>query len=156
MQRVTAAPTAGSITDTSLGGNLEIVFETDFATNYNVTTNAWETNFTDTIGTLAGGEIAVGAFASEAITADAPAVIARFGSGNVRIEVREIVPGGAAAYFSSLSKDIQDRRASGISLLENPRITVSAAARGQLRAGQVDSRLLVVIAGLAARRFRKQ
>ena len=87
---------------------------------------------------------------TEAVTADAPAVIATFGSGNVRIEVREIVQGGAAAYFSSLSKDIRDRRASGISLLENPRITVSAAARGQLRAGQVDSRLLVVIASLAA------
>jgi hypothetical protein len=88
---------------------------------------------------------------TEAVTADAPAVIARFGSGSVRIEVREIVPGGAAAYFSSLSKDIRDRRASGISLLENPRIMVSATARGQLRAGKVDSRLLVVIAGLAAR-----
>ena len=87
---------------------------------------------------------------TEAVTADAPAVIARFGSGSVRIEIREIVPGGAAAYFSSLSKDIRDRRASGISLLENPRITVSATARGQLRAGQVDSRLLIVIAGLAA------
>jgi hypothetical protein len=89
---------------------------------------------------------------TEAVTADAPAVIARFGSGSMRIEVREIVPGGAVAYISSLSKDIRDRRASGISLLENPRITVSATAHRQLRAGQVDPRLLVVIANLAARR----
>jgi hypothetical protein len=87
---------------------------------------------------------------TEAVAADAPAVIARFGSGSVRIEIREIVPGGAAVYFSSLTKDIRDRRASGISLLENPRIKMSATARGQLRAGQVDSRLLVVIADLAA------
>jgi len=43
---------AGAITDASLAGNMEIVFETDFATNYNTTTNAWETNLTDTIGTL--------------------------------------------------------------------------------------------------------
>jgi hypothetical protein len=42
---------AGAITDASLAGNLEIVFETDFATNYNVTRNAWVTNFTDIIGT---------------------------------------------------------------------------------------------------------
>jgi hypothetical protein len=89
---------------------------------------------------------------TEVVTADAPAVIARFGSGSMRIEIRQIAPGGAAAYFSSLSKDIRDRKASGTSLLENPRITVSVTARRQLRAGQVDSRLLVVIASLASRR----
>ena len=88
----------------------------------------------------------------EVIAADAPAVMARFGSGSTRIEVREIVQGGAAAYFSALSKDIRERKAAGTSLLKNPRITVSAAARGQLTAGQVDSRLLVVIANLAAQR----
>lgn len=64
----TAAPTAGSIVDASLGGNLEIVFETDFSTNYNTTRDAWETNLTDTIGTLVGGEIAVGAFAANAVS----------------------------------------------------------------------------------------
>lgn len=42
---------AGAITNASLAGNMEIVFETDFATNYNVTRNAWVTNFTDIIGT---------------------------------------------------------------------------------------------------------
>ena len=89
---------------------------------------------------------------SKAVTADAPAVIASFGSGSGRIEVREIAQRGAAAYFSALSEDIQERKVSGTSLLANPRITVSAAARGQLAAGQVDSRLQVVIAGLAAQR----
>jgi len=93
-----------------------------------------------------------GLIGSEAITADAPAVIARFGSGSGRIEVREIAQRGAAAYFSALSRDIQERKASGTSLLANPRITVSATASRQLAAGQVDSRLQVVIAGLAARR----
>jgi len=42
---------AGAVTDASLAGGLEIVFETDFATNYNTTRNAWATNYTDTIGT---------------------------------------------------------------------------------------------------------
>ena len=41
----------GAITDASLGGNMEIVFETDFATNYNTTRNAWATNVQDTVGT---------------------------------------------------------------------------------------------------------
>ncbi len=43
--------TDGGITDAKLAGGLEIVFETDFATNYNTTRNAWVTNYTDTIGT---------------------------------------------------------------------------------------------------------
>ena len=41
---------AGAITNASLAGNMEIVFETDFATNYNTTRNAWVTNYTDIIG----------------------------------------------------------------------------------------------------------
>lgn len=40
----------GAITDASLAGNMEIVFETDFATNYNTTRNAWATNVQDTVG----------------------------------------------------------------------------------------------------------
>lgn len=42
---------AGAITDASLAGNMEIVFETDFATNYNTSRDAWVTNGTDFIGT---------------------------------------------------------------------------------------------------------
>lgn len=41
---------AGAVTNASLAGNMEIVFETDFATNYNTTRNAWVTNFTDILG----------------------------------------------------------------------------------------------------------
>lgn len=41
----------GAITNASLAGNMEIVFETDFATNYNTTRNAWATNLQDTVGT---------------------------------------------------------------------------------------------------------
>ena len=44
---------AGAITDASLAGNMEIVFETDFATNYNTTRNAWATNVQDFVGTSA-------------------------------------------------------------------------------------------------------
>jgi hypothetical protein len=41
---------AGAVTDASLAGNMEIVFELDFATNYNQTRDAWVTNYTDVIG----------------------------------------------------------------------------------------------------------
>lgn len=42
---------AGAITNASLAGNMEVVFETDFATNYNTTRNAWATNVQDSVGT---------------------------------------------------------------------------------------------------------
>lgn len=45
------ALSAGAITNASLAGNMEIVFETDFGTNYNVTRNAWATNVQDSVGT---------------------------------------------------------------------------------------------------------
>ena len=41
----------GAVTDASLAGNMEIVFETDFAANYNTTRNAWVTNVADFVGT---------------------------------------------------------------------------------------------------------
>jgi hypothetical protein len=83
---------------------------------------------------------------------DAPAVIASFGSGNRQISIRVVAPHGAAAYLSALSADILARKASGTELLANQRLTASATARSQLAGGQVDSRLLTVIAGLAAQR----
>lgn len=60
-ETLTANPAAGGIVDASLGGNLEVVFETDFATNYNTTRNAWVTNYTDTLGTPAAATLANGA-----------------------------------------------------------------------------------------------
>jgi hypothetical protein len=84
-------------------------------------------------------------------SAYAPAAIASFGSGSRQISVRVIAPTGAAAYISALRADMLARIASGTQLLDNRRIIVSATARGQLAHGQADSRLLVVIAGLAAR-----
>jgi hypothetical protein len=89
---------------------------------------------------------------SRVITADAPAVIASFGSGSRRISIRVVAPRGAAAYFPALSADIAARKAAGTQLLGNQRIIASAAARRQLAGGRVDPRLLVVIASLAAQR----
>jgi hypothetical protein len=83
---------------------------------------------------------------------DAPAAIASFGSGSGQISIRVVAPRGAAAYFSALNTDIVARKASGTQLLDNRQIILPAAAGRQLAHGQVDSRLLVVIAGLAAQR----
>ena len=79
----------------------------------------------------------------------APAVIASFGSGPARIEVRAMAGPGAAAMARS---DLVQRRESGAELLHTDRIVVSApAARNELARGQVDARLLVMIADLASR-----
>jgi hypothetical protein len=80
----------------------------------------------------------------------APAVIASFGSGDLRIDIRTIAPQGAAAYRLALNHDLQGRLAAGDQLLRSNRLAASAAASSQLLAGQVDSRLLIMIASIAA------
>jgi hypothetical protein len=78
----------------------------------------------------------------------APAVIASFGSGTARIEVCATEPGGAAAYRSALRADLAARTSAGSQLLRNSRIQFTARDAAQLRAGDVDSRLLVTLAAL--------
>jgi hypothetical protein len=80
----------------------------------------------------------------------APAVIASFGSGDGQIDIRVIAQHGAAAYAAALSADVYARKVSGAQLVRSKRIAISATARSQLTAGQVDSRLLITIASLAA------
>jgi hypothetical protein len=88
-------------------------------------------------------------FDSSLATAWAPAVLASFGSGTSAITVRVVAPHGAAAYQTSLKAGLAGRKTSGAALLNDSRITVSATARSQLLAGQVDSRLLLALAALA-------
>jgi hypothetical protein len=80
----------------------------------------------------------------------APGILASFGSGGLRIDVRAIAPDGAAAYQAALASDLVARRDAGRQLLGNPHLRVSAGARAKLRAGQVDPRLLTTLAALAA------
>jgi hypothetical protein len=80
----------------------------------------------------------------------APAVIASFGSGNARIDVRATEPGGATAYESALRADLASRQSAGAQLLENSHIRFSTQDAAQLRAGAVDSRLLATLAALAS------
>jgi hypothetical protein len=87
---------------------------------------------------------------SPLIAAEAPAVIASFGSGNMRVSIRVIFPRGAAAYAAVLSEDLAARQQAETTLLQNPRIMASATARQELQSGQVDSRLLLTLAELAS------
>jgi hypothetical protein len=81
----------------------------------------------------------------------APGVLATFGSGDTLITVRLIASKGAAAYRTALNEDLSDRKAFGTSLLGVNVIALSGTARAQLIAGQVDSRLMLAIADVAAK-----
>jgi hypothetical protein len=85
---------------------------------------------------------------SRLTTVYAPAVIASFGSGKKRIDIRVIAPHGAGRYLSQLSADQQDRKTIGTALLGYGRFTVSSTARQQLASGQVDSRLILVLSNM--------
>jgi hypothetical protein len=80
----------------------------------------------------------------------APVVIASFGSGAARIDIRAVAADGTAAYDSALAADQSARIAAGEQLIGNRRISMPAAARAVLRAGRVDPRLLAMLAALAA------
>ena len=80
----------------------------------------------------------------------APALIASFGSGRDRVEVRAVEPGGASAYRAALRADLAARRATGSQLLRNSHIRFTGPDTAQLRAGDVDTRLLATLAALAS------
>jgi len=80
----------------------------------------------------------------------APALIASFGSGGNRVEVRAVEPGGALAYRAALRADLAARRAAGSQLLRNSHIRFTGPGVAQLQAGEVDARLLATLAALAA------
>ena len=89
-------------------------------------------------------------FGSRLTSVYAPVALAAFGSGSAQVAVRVVAPDGSAAYRRSLQADVSARRSAGEQLLRNPNVRVSPAGRSELAAGQVDTRLLSVIAALAA------
>ena len=99
----------------------------------------------DVIATLP----AAGEAGSTLVNQYAPALIASFGSGSSRIEVRAVARTGAAAYQSASRADLAARKSAGAQLLRNPRLKFTAADTAQLRAGEVDSRLLATLAALS-------
>lgn len=86
---------AGAITDASLAGNMEIVFETDFGTNYNATRNAWVTNAQDFVGTTAADPFN-GQVVAASVTGAVGSVTGNVG-GNVAGSVASVTAGVSLA-----------------------------------------------------------
>jgi len=79
----------------------------------------------------------------------APAVIASFGSGNARIDIRLEYPGGGAQYRTDQGTAVRARKAADAQLLTNKQLTFSATAGAQLRSGDIDPRLPQLIVAMA-------
>jgi hypothetical protein len=79
----------------------------------------------------------------------APGVIASFGMGDGRIDVRQASPGGPVAFQKALRTDQQERKTVEITLANSLQIVASSQARKQLAGGQVDARLGTLIEGMA-------
>jgi len=88
-------------------------------------------------------------FGSRLDTVYAPVSLAAFGTGVARVEVRVAAPAGGPAYLAQLAGDVAGRKLAGAQMLGNADIHASPAARLQLIAGQVDTRLLVMLVTLA-------
>jgi serine/threonine protein kinase len=79
----------------------------------------------------------------------APAIIASFGTGNARIDIWWLYPGGAAAYRSALPSALRARKAHDAELLTNSNIRLSTKAREQILSGQIDPWLPQLLAIMA-------
>jgi hypothetical protein len=90
-------------------------------------------------------------FGPRLVTVYAPLLLASFGSGAQRIDVRYIVPGGAAAFEAALAPARLARIGAGEQLLRNKNVLASPQARQALVAGDVDPRLLVTLSLLSHR-----
>ena len=88
-------------------------------------------------------------FGSKLASVYAPQVIASFGTGTNRIDIRVVAQMGPTAFRTALAADLAARRSSGAELLHNRQVTATPSARALLAAGQVDMRLLTTIAFLA-------
>jgi hypothetical protein len=79
----------------------------------------------------------------------APAIIASFGTGNARIDIWWLYPGGAAAYSRALPSALRARKIADAQLLTNGNIRLSTRAKEQLLSGQIDPSLPDLLAIMA-------
>ena len=80
----------------------------------------------------------------------APQLIASFGSGAARVEIRAIASAGPAALRTQLAAEQTALAAAGRQLLGNTNIQASPSARAALSAGRVDTRLLAILSLVSA------
>ncbi len=75
-------------------------------------------------------------------------VVASFGEGDQRVDVRRILPEGMDAAQTELDAAAQLRLVSGSELIENSGLDIDAADSDRLGAGQVDERIVISLAQL--------
>ncbi len=80
----------------------------------------------------------------------APLVLAGFGSGADRVEVRATAPDGVVALETAVSAQQASARSAGQQLLRNRTVQASPAARHDLLEGRVDARLLANLSVLSS------
>ncbi|WP_157682665.1 ArnT family glycosyltransferase [Nocardioides scoriae] len=73
-----------------------------------------------------------------------------FGSGENQVEVYRVDDRGRQAIDEAVQRDQQARTAAGQALLENPRLRLSDQAASQLRDGEVDARLVSLLAQVSS------
>ena len=88
-------------------------------------------------------------FGKRLLSVYAPDTLASFGSGNAEIDILFIPPEGAKAYRAALPADLGSRKTAGAELLANSQITVSPSARTRLLSGDIDPRLVQLLATMA-------
>lgn len=87
-------------------------------------------------------------FGHRLISVYAPVTIASFGSGNARIDIQLVFDGGTAKYREVGPVALGLRKEAGAQLLVNSQIKVPAVAAAQLRGGDVDPLLLMLLAAM--------
>jgi hypothetical protein len=88
--------------------------------------------------------------ASAELAARAPLVLASFGTGAARVQVRAFGAGTGATYLAAVRHQMAASGKTGRGLLRNRRLHLFGAARAEVASGRVDPRLLVVLGRLAA------
>jgi hypothetical protein len=94
-------------------------------------------------------------FGAQLASVYAPLMIADFGSGANRVEVRTTAPDGPAVFAAELKTQQASLRSAGQQLLRNRTVQASPAARADLLAGRVDLRLLANLSVLSSQQTIK-
>ncbi|WP_413602473.1 ArnT family glycosyltransferase [Curtobacterium sp. Curtsp57] len=76
--------------------------------------------------------------------------VASFGTGNQKVDVRQINSEGQAAADKAITKAADQRKTLGTQLADNPALEADAGTRSQFRAGQVDSRAMIALGQVLA------
>jgi len=72
--------------------------------------------------------------------------VAVFGNGENEVDVFRVLPGGTEEFFDADFRDQEGRATAGDALADNPGLELSPEAADQLAAGQVDSRVISLLA----------